>query len=483
MQSNPEYNRINWFLLLLIPLVFLKSCIFIKGTPFYEETMTVENSTWSLIISDILPSQNGGIISTDNNLVIFFNNSLDTSVSGKVSFANPLFTYEDNTNCTITFATTNYPNDTIIIDPYTDWMGNYNYSGLSVEGFIDFKGNLMEPITYVDYSFNTAGGSQPEVISISPLAGTLGFPASSNLTIVFNEAIDPGNPGRLEITSNARVYELKDGTSCTFYYATTNIPNDTVIVDPYSNLPGNLYYSIYIENFRDTQGGIMLTYFDSAYDMEVAGLLGEWRLDGSNVDDSSGNFYHSNKVTGTTPATNRYGTASSALYFNGAGEYIDLPPLDTAGSFSISVWMGPLGTGPMPIVSKNTVAFSDADWQAEFVLRRLPSKQISFLVGSETAGLYNEVVPSYLTTPNWWYHIVAICQQVGTDYTLSVYINNTLMATNTVSYPRKTTSSSQPVQIGRYYLGELQYFDGIIDDLRIYNYALSPAEVSALFNE
>lgn len=482
MQSTSTYKRANWFLLLFLPLLMFTSCLFVKGTPYYEETVAIENTTWQLSIKNILPKLQGGVVSTDNNLVIYFNNSLDISVAGTISFVDPLITYADNTNCSITFATTHYPNDTIIVDPDSDWMGSYSYSGLTIEGFKDFKGNMMEPISYSQYSFNTAGGNQPEVLSVSPIAGTLGFPASGNLIIVFNEAMDLTNPGRLEITSNARVYELKDGVSCSFYYATTNLANDTIVVDPYNDLPGNTYYDIYVENFRDTQGGTMLAYSDSAYNMEVAGLVSYWGL-GDLSGDSGGNFYHPLAINGTYLEVDRSYSNYKAAGFNGTSDYIDFPAIDTTRSFSISVWMYPKNNLEGGIVSKNSVANSDHDWNAEFVIKRLANKQVTFIVGSSETFNFNSVTASYATTPNWYYHIVAICEDNGSSHTLSLYLNNTLMATRTESYARKTSYSSEPVQIGRYFMAGEHFFNGGIDDVRIFNYAITPAQITALYNE
>lgn len=482
MKSVRKSSRTNWFLLLLLPLLFT-SCLFVKGTPFYEEAMMIENMTWDIGIAAIIPPNSTGTISTDNDIVIHFSNSLDTSIMGRVTLDNPFTIYEDNTNCTITFATKVYPNDTIIINPYTDLLASYSYSGISVEGFLDFKGNLMVPISDSVYYFSTAGSNNPIVLSLSPLAGTLGFPASSNLTIVFNESIDTAITGRLDITSSAGVIKLKDGSNSTFYFATTNLPNDTVIIDPYIDLPGNIYYEACVKNFYDPQGNIMLDYHDSIYNLQVAGLVGDWRLDG-NGDDSGGNAYDATQVNGTTPTSNRHATASAALLFNGTSDYIDLPAIDTGRSFSISLWMAPLSNNNEgALLSKNSVANSSHDWNAEFVLRRLANKQISFVVGSDSTNYFNEAVTSYLTTANWWYHVVAICQDNGTSYTVSIYINDILMASRTESYPRKSSSSSEPVQIGRYFMTNEYLFEGVIDDVRLYNYALSPAEITALFNE
>ncbi|MCX7922997.1 MAG: stalk domain-containing protein [Clostridia bacterium] len=59
---------------------------------------------------------------------------------------------------------------------------------------------------------------------------------------------------------------------------------------------------------------------------------------------------------------------------------------------------------------------------------------------------------------------------------------------NGVLKDNKTFSSILPVSTGSLYIGcnvdgETQFFEGMMDDVRLYNYALSPTEVEATFNE
>lgn len=472
-------NGICLALAALLPLL-ITSCLFIQGVPFHEETMAIESTTWKVQIEKIFPSASANTISTDNDFIIHFTNSLSPEAMGKVTIGNPAITYEDNTNCTITFASLHYPNDTIIIDPYSELQASYSYIGLSIEGFLDYKGNLIDPIIDNSYYFTTAAGTPPEIIAINPAANSLGFPGSSNLTIVFNESLNTAYPGCLTLTSNARMIDLSADVTCNIYYATTNAANDTVVIDPYFDIPGNLYYDISVNGFRDIKGSSMLAYNDNAYMTEFAGLVADWRFNGTTAD-SGGNWYHPLNVYGTNPAPDRFGAGSSALVFDGSTDYIDYPAIDLTRSFTVSLWIYPMSGDVMPILTKNSIPLGEHDWRAELGIMHASGNKIRFFIGSGESGLYTDIISAAKTSPNRWYHIVAICEQSGADHTLRLYVNGVEDLSRTESYSRKSAPSSEPVQVGRYYLNGAQFFFGRIDDIKIYNYALSPAQISELY--
>lgn len=480
MEYSYKRRVIRGTLLLMLFCLLFTSCLFIKGTPFYDETMERESATWEFTIDKIFPAHNAVHISTDNDIIINFNNSLDGLTLGQVSFIFPSIIYEDGTNCQINFATKNYPDDTIIINPYDDWMSSYSYNGLTLEGFKDFKGNFIDSFTDSSYYFSTALGTPPEIIFIGPAPATVGFPASSNLTIIFNETIDVESVGLIRLTSNARVYELVNGVGANFYFASTNVLNDTLIIDPYSDIPGNIYSEIYVEGFRDIKGSTMVAYLDSSYNVEFAGLAANYNFSG-NRDDSGGNYYHPTAVNGTLLSSDRYNSSNSALSLDGSTDFVDYPAIDFTRSFTVSLWIMPQSGDVMPILTKYATAQSDHDWLAEVNIMHYEGNKIRFLIGSSDTNFYTELISTVKTTPNKWYHIVAVCSQNGPEHTISLYVNGSFNGSRTESFPRKTTSATEPLQVGRYYLNGETFFLGRVDDIRIYNYALSSTEINSLY--
>jgi hypothetical protein len=75
-------------------------------------------------------------------------------------------------------------------------------------------------------------------------------------------------------------------------------------------------------------------------------------------------------------------------------------------------------------------------------------------------------------TANKWYHVAAVFD--GTN--INLYVNNVLTTGGVVSYAHDI------LRIGGSYSSVNELFKGVIDDVRIYNRALSAAEVSTLYN-
>lgn len=88
----------------------------------------------------------------------------------------------------------------------------------------------------------------------------------------------------------------------------------------------------------------------------------------------------------------------------------------------------------------------------------------------------NFQAPSTANSTNTWYHIVYTYD--GTN--AKIYKNGSFLGTTTKSW--NTLNNSDAFDLGVGVGGEL-WFDGSIDDLKIYNYALSDSQVATLYNQ
>jgi len=86
-----------------------------------------------------------------------------------------------------------------------------------------------------------------------------------------------------------------------------------------------------------------------------------------------------------------------------------------------------------------------------------------------------------------WYHIVQVAKRVGNDLIIDCYVNGNLIGSSLnskywidVSY---LTPQSNNLYIGKDPLGYTEFTKGLIDDIRIYNRALSETEIQQLYNE
>jgi hypothetical protein len=77
-------------------------------------------------------------------------------------------------------------------------------------------------------------------------------------------------------------------------------------------------------------------------------------------------------------------------------------------------------------------------------------------------------------TFNVWQHVVAVCDTVS----VRIYVNGILKSTSASNCP---TSSATDLHIGDSPNRAQRQFNGLIDDVRIYNRALSPDEIKRLY--
>ncbi len=190
-------------------------------------------------------------------------------------------------------------------------------------------------------------------------------------------------------------------------------------------------------------------------------------LDGTALD-ASGNGRDGTVTGGVTPATGARGAAATAMYFDGTGGYIEFGNLDLPGAFSLAAWIRPSahddGGLRGSIVGKFTIP---GNW--ELNVNESSSQIVAHT--STTVGLFSPA-PVVADT---WVHVVTTYDGVST---LSIYLDGVL-ATSGSGFAPAPSSPGLP-RIGRSTWGG-NPFKGAIDDVRVYDVELTPAEVATLF--
>ena len=218
-------------------------------------------------------------------------------------------------------------------------------------------------------------------------------------------------------------------------------------------------------------GGFMLAVTTLSANAGLSdGLVGYWNFDSCDAKDSSGNGNNGILNGGISCVA---GKQSKALSFNGVDAYIQVPyspSLDASSAVTISAWVNVANGDPAVIVEKGQ---SGIIWEYGMtVYNGLPGIRI-------TDG--DAYISNNGASYNTWQHFTAII----TNNSVKTYLNGTPLNGSLSYYAGRAgpylMQSNYGLQIG---LGHpAQWFKGSLDELRIYNRALSAADVQALYNE
>lgn len=207
-------------------------------------------------------------------------------------------------------------------------------------------------------------------------------------------------------------------------------------------------------------------------------LIGHWTLDetgGTTANDSSSKHKDGSLQNGLSFDTNSVsGQVGGALSFDGGNDYIDLPDgfNDFTKGCTVSVWVNPTAVQNWArFIDLGNGSSSDNIWFG----RQSNTNNLAFECwsGASSAGLV--LAPDAITL-NEWQLLTAAVDASGNA---RLYKNGQLVGTGTAS-PSSVTRTRN--YIGRSNWSADAYYQGAMDDIRIYNYKLEEAEVVDLFN-
>jgi hypothetical protein len=186
------------------------------------------------------------------------------------------------------------------------------------------------------------------------------------------------------------------------------------------------------------------------------------------------------QIDGATRTTGRLG---NALSFNGSNNTVDTnkPVVQTSTSFTVAAWV---------LLSDldhwHTAVSQDGDNTSGFYLQFVPPSHSLSLSGHLAFSLTNSdsitattirATSNFNPVANVWYHLVGVYDaRVGQS---SLYVNGILRSTQMV--PTAWNARGETV-IGRAKWNEaVDFWSGKIDDVRLYNRALSATDVTNLY--
>ena len=200
-----------------------------------------------------------------------------------------------------------------------------------------------------------------------------------------------------------------------------------------------------------------------------------------NANDESGNG-HNATVYNATLANNRFNEPEKAYYFDGDGDYIDLGDWEMGGEMSICVWVKYSAFNNYArVFSFANGAPGSGSWYYDCISlynTDYDPHAIFYVVNGSTDAVWKSVSQENFFSDTSWTFTTVVMQGA----TLKLYRDGILVATNTEGQePNSVTRTDQ--YLGHQNMSWDQWFNGLIDDLRIYSRALTDDEIALLYNE
>ena len=179
--------------------------------------------------------------------------------------------------------------------------------------------------------------------------------------------------------------------------------------------------------------------------------------------------------TGTSFTQDRNGNANSALNLVSIGTTATIPNLPySSTSRTISVWAKNYSYNSF-VGTACPFSYGTTSNTYEFIIAQSALALNPYSNASQNHGV--DLTPLSMTNAlNTWYHYVVSYN--GT--TSKIYKDGVLLSTRTVAI-LPTSNNSDIFKLGLLNALSSGYFDGAIDDLKVYNYALSDADVTSLY--
>ncbi|MCX8035649.1 MAG: fibronectin type III domain-containing protein [Candidatus Sumerlaeia bacterium] len=209
------------------------------------------------------------------------------------------------------------------------------------------------------------------------------------------------------------------------------------------------------------------------------GPVAHWPLDG-NGNDISGNNLHGTLNGNVTPTSDRLGINNKAMRFGGgANDYItvpDSPPLQITGALTLAGWAYLTTTTNNPRIVAKGGASGQRCWGlcvegASGGIVRPGNFQIASNSTTNLSCLTSGPVPL-----NQWFHLAGVFRP---GVAMEIYLNGRLSRTSATV---RTThfNNTLGVMIGNRAGATNVGWKGDLDDIRVYDRALSAAEIAAL---
>jgi len=213
------------------------------------------------------------------------------------------------------------------------------------------------------------------------------------------------------------------------------------------------------------------------------GCIAYWKLDqteGNIAHNSTG--YNDGTCSGEPIWTPGGGHVGGALEFDGIDDYVEtdfvLNPAE--GAFSVFAWIKGGAPGQVIISQSNTTGARGAIIPGSTWLGVDPiDGKLTGLGSSDDQSSLEPLVSEFVVADGQWHHVGVVLRESGSLRFRILYLDGAMVAIDSQSAELPSSNGGLHIGAGKN-LDAGSFFSGLIDDVRIYNVALSADEIAAL---
>ena len=196
------------------------------------------------------------------------------------------------------------------------------------------------------------------------------------------------------------------------------------------------------------------------------GLIGFWTMDAADIQDSTVKDLSGNGNDGTIEGDPEpiKGKIDEALHFDGDGDYIQLPDMGEEMKTSVEIW-----AYAENLDNPFSGLVANHQWATGCIHFKLEPNKVMVIKSGQERVWGPEV------NPEEWYHFAYTADAVNNE--MKLYVNGELVQTGNAG---TEAMSLNDMAIGDEYTAP-RFFTGILDEVRIYNRALTEDEIRQNF--
>jgi hypothetical protein len=359
--------------------------------------------------------------------------------------------------------------------------------GALQEAFISI-GSLNENLRISEFLYHPNGDPNEEFVELKNIGATplnlnkVSFTKGIQYTFA-DTVLQPGQ--YLLLVQNKEIFENRYGTGLPIagqFEGALNNAGEKLEVNDITGTPiQTVDYSDGWYEIADGDG-FSLTAIDPAYEKtrDTMNPEAHWRFNesaGAAVYDAIG--LHHGTIYNMQNTSRVYGHEDKALLFDGVDDYIEVAGykgISGGASRTCTAWIKTSGSQDSPILS----------WGSPIAGQKWMFRVSQ--TGNLAVGVWDGYIQSQQTiNDGQWHYVVAVLLNDGSPELgeIKLYIDGDLQTNPYISNPREiNTSNAENVFLGARIGGSTtnSYFSGIMDDVRIYNRALTQNEISSQFS-